>query len=153
MAKRFRYLLGLTDLFRHFIDIRAKNDPEIKKILRDIDRASAAAHLTSKSSRRTRRNSANSSRRRKTEKEEDAELLLEEDDNDEDEQTIFTESPSYIHGKLREYQIQGLNWLVSLHENSISGILADEMGLGKTCKYKRFFILFYFLYYFISAKK
>ena len=33
---------------------------------------------------------------------------------------------------MREYQVAGLNWLVSLHENGISGILADEMGLGKT---------------------
>lgn len=131
MAKRFRYLLGLTDLFRHFIDIRAKNDPEIKKILRDIDRANSAQ--ASGSRRKTRRSSSSaSSRRRKTEKEEDAELLLEEEDEDPDENTIFTQSPSYIQGTLREYQIQGLNWLVSLHENSISGILADEMGLGKT---------------------
>ncbi|KAJ7463281.1 hypothetical protein FB451DRAFT_1403924 [Mycena latifolia] len=27
---------------------------------------------------------------------------------------------------------EGLQWMVSLHENGISGILADEMGLGKT---------------------
>lgn len=33
---------------------------------------------------------------------------------------------------MRDYQIQGLNWLVSLYENGINGILADEMGLGKT---------------------
>jgi SWI/SNF-related matrix-associated actin-dependent regulator of chromatin subfamily A member 5 len=33
---------------------------------------------------------------------------------------------------LRDYQIQGLNWLISLYENGINGILADEMGLGKT---------------------
>jgi SWI/SNF-related matrix-associated actin-dependent regulator of chromatin subfamily A member 5 len=48
-------------------------------------------------------------------------------------QTIFRESPSFIqNGTMRDYQVQGLNWLVSLHENGISGILADEMGLGKT---------------------
>jgi len=28
---------------------------------------------------------------------------------------------------MREYQIHGLNWMISLHENGISGILADEM--------------------------
>ena len=33
---------------------------------------------------------------------------------------------------MRDYQIAGLNWLISLHENGISGILADDMGLGKT---------------------
>jgi SWI/SNF-related matrix-associated actin-dependent regulator 1 of chromatin subfamily A len=35
---------------------------------------------------------------------------------------------------MRDYQVAGLNWLISLHENGISGILADEMGLGKTCQ-------------------
>ena len=43
---------------------------------------------------------------------------------------------------MRDYQIQGLNWLISLFENGINGILADEMvcifikeyrGLGKHC--------------------
>ena len=28
---------------------------------------------------------------------------------------------------MRDYQVQGLNWLVSLFENGINGILADEM--------------------------
>jgi SWI/SNF-related matrix-associated actin-dependent regulator of chromatin subfamily A member 5 len=28
---------------------------------------------------------------------------------------------------MRDYQIQGLNWLISLYENGINGILADEM--------------------------
>lgn len=36
------------------------------------------------------------------------------------------------NGEMRDYQIRGLNWLISLYENSINGILADEMGLGKT---------------------
>ncbi|XP_007257862.2 SWI/SNF-related matrix-associated actin-dependent regulator of chromatin subfamily A containing DEAD/H box 1b isoform X2 [Astyanax mexicanus] len=33
---------------------------------------------------------------------------------------------------LKPYQLIGLNWLVLLHQNELSGILADEMGLGKT---------------------
>lgn len=33
---------------------------------------------------------------------------------------------------MRPYQLQGLNWMVSLHHNGLNGILADEMGLGKT---------------------
>lgn len=28
---------------------------------------------------------------------------------------------------MRDYQVQGLNWMVSLHHNGINGILADEM--------------------------
>lgn len=34
--------------------------------------------------------------------------------------------------QLREYQIVGLQWMVSLYNNHLNGILADEMGLGKT---------------------
>lgn len=45
----------------------------------------------------------------------------------------FEESPSYIKGgEMRDYQVRGLNWMISLYENGINGILADEMGLGKT---------------------
>ncbi len=35
-------------------------------------------------------------------------------------------------GKLKPYQLIGLQWLVSLYVNNLNGILADEMGLGKT---------------------
>ncbi|KAK9703577.1 ATP-dependent DNA helicase Snf21, partial [Basidiobolus ranarum] len=37
-----------------------------------------------------------------------------------------------VGGKLKEYQIKGLQWMVSLYNNHLNGILADEMGLGKT---------------------
>ena len=36
------------------------------------------------------------------------------------------------NARLREYQIVGLQWMVSLYNNHLNGILADEMGLGKT---------------------
>ncbi|KAL2486005.1 Chromatin remodeling complex SWI/SNF [Abeliophyllum distichum] len=43
------------------------------------------------------------------------------------------EQPTCLEGgKLREYQMNGLRWLVSLYNNHLNGILADEMGLGKT---------------------
>ncbi|KAI8973716.1 SNF2 family N-terminal domain-containing protein [Mycotypha africana] len=35
-------------------------------------------------------------------------------------------------GELRDYQLAGVEWLISLWENGLNGILADEMGLGKT---------------------
>ncbi|CAJ0755739.1 18303_t:CDS:2 [Entrophospora sp. SA101] len=35
-------------------------------------------------------------------------------------------------GILKEYQLKGLEWMVSLYNNRLNGILADEMGLGKT---------------------
>eukprot|EP00118_Oscarella_pearsei_P006560 m.29833 g.29833 ORF g.29833 m.29833 type:complete len:1434 (+) comp31236_c0_seq3:78-4379(+) len=37
-----------------------------------------------------------------------------------------------VGGHLKAYQVLGLEWLVSLYNNSLNGILADEMGLGKT---------------------
>ena len=89
-------------------------------------------------------------RRRKSEKEEDAELLAnagEEGDEDEDQSYVFTESPACESrllfdiwclaltwygtdvkgGTMREYQVQGLNWMIGLYTNGINGILADEM--------------------------
>ncbi|KAJ3630032.1 hypothetical protein Zmor_028492, partial [Zophobas morio] len=35
-------------------------------------------------------------------------------------------------GVLRDYQLVGLEWLISLYENGLNGVLGDEMGLGKT---------------------
>jgi ATP-dependent helicase STH1/SNF2 len=37
-----------------------------------------------------------------------------------------------VGGKLKDYQLKGLQWMVSLYNNNLNGILADEMGLGKT---------------------
>ncbi|XP_078167535.1 putative ATP-dependent DNA helicase CHR719 isoform X1 [Carex rostrata] len=44
-----------------------------------------------------------------------------------------TEQPKSLQGgKLRDYQVEGLQWMLSLFNNNLNGILADEMGLGKT---------------------
>ncbi|KAJ5913005.1 hypothetical protein N7504_001888 [Penicillium tannophilum] len=44
-----------------------------------------------------------------------------------------TEQPSIlVGGSLKEYQLKGLQWMISLYNNNLNGILADEMGLGKT---------------------
>jgi len=57
---------------------------------------------------------------------------LAETDSEPAEAYIFTYSPRYVRVVLRDYQIEGLNWLIKMHENGINCILADEMGLGKT---------------------
>ena len=119
VTHRFKYLLGLTGLFHHFIEAKANRDPVFRKIVDELYLKSSGTGAA-----------GSSKRGRKTEKEEDAELL-----NDEVSTatiTEFTDSPGYIHGTMRPYQIQGLNWLILLYENNLSGILADEMGLGKT---------------------
>ncbi|MEQ2178928.1 Transcription activator BRG1, partial [Goodea atripinnis] len=45
---------------------------------------------------------------------------------------VDKQSTLLINGQLKQYQIKGLEWLVSLYNNNLNGILADEMGLGKT---------------------
>lgn len=40
--------------------------------------------------------------------------------------------PEGLNAKLRNYQVSGYNWMMSLKENNFNGILADDMGLGKT---------------------
>ncbi|KAK3294993.1 SNF2 family N-terminal domain-containing protein [Chaetomium fimeti] len=125
--RRFRYLLGLTDLFRHFIETNP--NPKIREIMAEIDHQNEEESNQRKGG--ARQGGATSERRRRTEAEEDAELLKDEKHGGSAE-TVFRESPGFIQGTMRDYQIAGLNWLISLHENGISGILADEMGLGKT---------------------
>ena len=126
--RRFKYLLGLTDLFRHFI--HSNPNPRLKDILAEIDKQNEEEEKRAKKGIARKGGAAGS--KRKTEQEEDAEMLR-NDKHGAGATTIFRESPAFIQGgEMRDYQVQGLNWLISLHENGISGILADEMGLGKT---------------------
>ena len=53
------------------------------------------------------------------------------EEGDGDGQFTFVQ-PSLVTGaKLRDYQLAGCQWMISLYENGLNGILADEMGLGK----------------------
>lgn len=89
--KRFSYLLGQTDLFRHFIDLKKGRDPEFAKLLDASEAANEkkAANAAGKKGAQ--------SRGRKSEKQEDAELLAEAGDKDADsheDALIFPESPA-----------------------------------------------------------
>ncbi|KAH8658684.1 putative chromatin structure-remodeling complex subunit snf21 [Tricladium varicosporioides] len=78
------------------------------------------------------------------------EFLHEESDEDDEEEEQDTRKIDYyavahrikeevnvqpsilVGGTLKEYQLKGLQWMISLYNNNLNGILADEMGLGKT---------------------
>ncbi|KAI8055731.1 SMARCA1 protein [Syncephalis plumigaleata] len=134
---RKAYLYGLTELFKHFIEDDTDTVPPGR------DSTTGTAAVTPTSSSRRRRDSQEmepphspdgSRRHRLTEQAEDREILKNEEEEEEEQVTThFTASPTYIsNGTLRDYQVHGLNWMISLFENGINGILADEMGLGKT---------------------
>ncbi|CAG8594416.1 15011_t:CDS:10, partial [Acaulospora morrowiae] len=121
-AKRFQFLLGHSELFSHFIDLKKLKDKEFRKLVEETEKFNNSI-----------REDVGSKRHRRTEKEEDEELLNDEADESADVTRVFNESPNYIkNGTMRDYQLQGLNWMISLFENGINVILADEMGLGKT---------------------
>uniref|UniRef100_A0A2P2MQR7 Uncharacterized protein n=1 Tax=Rhizophora mucronata TaxID=61149 RepID=A0A2P2MQR7_RHIMU len=105
---RLKYLLQQTELFAHF----AKPD-QSAFLIKGKGRGRHASKVT--------------------EEEEDEECLKEEEDGlSGTGNTRLVAQPSCIQGKMRDYQLAGLNWLIRLYENGINGILADEMGLGKT---------------------
>lgn len=56
--------------------------------------------------------------------------------------TMSARQPALVTGGvLRDYQLAGVEWLISLWENGLNGILADEMGLGKV--WMTFFFAFF----------
>ena len=65
---------------------------------------------------------------------EDQALLADEDTGGERAGHRLMAQPSVIKGgQMREYQMQGLNWLIHLYDNGINGILADEMVSLRLC--------------------
>ncbi|XP_035872775.1 probable global transcription activator SNF2L1 isoform X4 [Phyllostomus discolor] len=124
-AKRFEFLLKQTELFAHFVQPSTQKSPTSPlnmKLGRPRIKKDDKQSLIS----------AGDYRHRRTEQEEDEELLSEIRKTS-NVCVRFEVSPSYVKGgPLRDYQIRGLNWLISLYENGVNGILADEMGLGKT---------------------
>ena len=145
-SKRFDFLLKQTEIFSHFMNAKDKSPLKVKpgrprksqapneKLMAQGDKLEKA-DKTEKSDKEDKTAKEGEGgipdhRHSKTEQEEDEELLAA--DSNVTAITRFESSPPYIkNGELRDYQVRGLNWMISLFENGINGILADEMGLGK----------------------
>ncbi|CAF2997827.1 unnamed protein product [Rotaria socialis] len=129
-VKRFNYLLEQTEIFSHFVQ-----DGQLNKHAKGAGPTSPLKMKTQvKKTTALQSTSAGDHRHRMTEEEEDAELLSDAKEAERlNSITRFDQSPWYVKGgEMRDYQVRGLNWMISLYENGINGILADEMGLGKT---------------------
>ncbi|KAI2804812.1 SWI/SNF- matrix-associated actin-dependent regulator of chromatin sub A member 5 [Blomia tropicalis] len=127
-GKRFDFLLKQTEIFSHFMTTGTKMGSETPAVAKRGRKPKVAPTPTPPP---TSKDAPNDHRHRMTEQEEDEELLSAT------KKAVnsfrFEQSPTYIkNGELRDYQVRGLNWMISLMENGINGILADEMGLGKT---------------------
>uniref|UniRef100_K3WIC8 Chromatin-remodeling complex ATPase chain n=1 Tax=Globisporangium ultimum (strain ATCC 200006 / CBS 805.95 / DAOM BR144) TaxID=431595 RepID=K3WIC8_GLOUD len=105
-SARLKYLLSQSDIFAHFSGKVGKN----KEKADDTDTSSGKK------------------KKRISEREEDESLLTDKHDV-----VRLTKQPSVIKfGTMRQYQLEGLSWMINLAHQGINGILADEMGLGKT---------------------
>jgi SWI/SNF-related matrix-associated actin-dependent regulator of chromatin subfamily A member 5 len=115
--RRLDFLLKQSNIFSHFGQVKedeTKFQPKVAATRRDDG----------------------SSTRRALETSTDVAEGVDAEDLDQEEThgtTYLTAQPSTLsHGKMRQYQLEGLNWMIRLQENGVNGILADEMGLGKT---------------------
>lgn len=137
-GKRFEYLLKQTEIFSHFMTNNQKDKSPLKvkagrprKQPTEAQKTEAAGKAAVAAAATASTAEVPDHRHSKTEQEEDEELLAEHNVNT-THATRFESSPHYIkNGELRDYQVRGLNWMISLYENGINGILADEMGLGE----------------------
>ncbi|KAL6306502.1 SNF2 family N-terminal domain-containing protein [Sparassis latifolia] len=91
-------------------------------------------HEATPSSKKRRRSGAEendeqSTKRKKTEQAGQAVVERSQESND---ANAFVQPALVTGATLRDYQLEGVAWMVGLYQSGISGILADEMGLGKT---------------------
>lgn len=110
--RRLEFLLKQSNIFSHFGQV--KQD----RAKYGIKPAAVASDGTPASSL---------SRRDAVDKDDKLEQELNE--ADEHQATFLTSQPSTLaFGQMRQYQLEGLNWMIGLQENGVNGILADEVS-------------------------
>ena len=107
--KRLAYLMAQSEVFTQFLYGSALDDP-----------ASGAPSMAAGG----KKGGGGGRRTRMTEDAEDKQMLKAAQSS-----VVVTrllKQPSNISGTMRPYQLEGLNWLIKLHDNAVNGILADE---------------------------
>ena len=136
--RRLEFLLKQSDIFSHFGKVRedqarygiksvsAATSSTATTEANDKSAGKQAASADGAASRRFGATDGNNGNSNGTSQDE-------LDEADEKNATFLTAQPTTLgFGKMRQYQLEGLNWMIRLQENGVNGILADEMGLGKT---------------------
>ena len=107
--KRLEFLLKQSSIFSHFGQVKE-------------DQAKFGIKTGSKKNKDERQGSM--SRRDNGNANQEEEL----EEADEHQATFLTSQPTTLgFGKMRAYQLEGLNWMIRLQENGVNGILADEV--------------------------
>uniref|UniRef100_A0A6U5FZQ0 Uncharacterized protein n=1 Tax=Corethron hystrix TaxID=216773 RepID=A0A6U5FZQ0_9STRA len=116
--KRFGFLIAQSEVFAHFLagSIAAEEKNRKGKKGKGLGRGKGKG----------------SGRGRMSEAAEDAQLMAQSQSAQK--VTRLEKQPGILvkECKMHPYQLEGLNWLIKLHDTGLNGILADEMGLGKT---------------------
>lgn len=110
--RRLEFLLKQSNIFSHFGGVKEDTAKFGTKVAATSVTSDPSASLVLGSSRHG------------AETDQDETAAMEE--ADEHEATFLTQQPSTIgFGKMRDYQLEGLNWMIRLQENGVNGILAD----------------------------
>jgi len=116
--ERLKFLLKQTEIFAHFL-IGGKAE----------EKSGRKGNTTgTKRNKSATNNNVEELKLLKKNNDEDNEL----ENMDKEITRLFCQPSILTGGKLTHYQLDGLNWIISLYERGLNGILADEMGLGKT---------------------
>ncbi|XP_057659365.1 chromatin-remodeling ATPase INO80 [Diorhabda carinulata] len=136
--RKLNFLITQTELYAHFMSKKlGQVSPEEQlRILSQLDEESTTKlscdNYDSEGMKELAKKNAmdafQSEKARTRHFDDQANSCLSEFDNIEGEHP----QPEMFRGKLKGYQLRGMNWLANLYSQGISGILADEMGLGKT---------------------
>lgn len=138
------YLLSQSGIFSKIIGEKMNREKDAR--MKAADKAAkkeekAAAKPPASPSTRSKKSQPSTTKKQKQDldeviDQEDLEIVAAQGKakSDADRTTDSRQQSKLVTGAtLRDYQSEGVQWMLSLFSNGISGILADEMGLGKVC--------------------
>ncbi|GFV35331.1 hypothetical protein TNCV_3203631 [Trichonephila clavipes] len=143
--KRLHLLLSRSSIYAKFMAEKLQiHEEKIRKKEKNTNQKNSLTSTVDESAKSgTKRKAGQSSSRKKTKcninimdvyKENMKDIEAHEENSQKELKAFSPDSQPelFYGGTMRDYQIEGFEWLKTLFENGVNGILADEMGLGKT---------------------